>query len=94
MNSSINYVSAQEALSFIQSNHRVFVHGSACTPHYLLKELARQKYRLQNVELVSITLQGNIEVAAPEYAGHFKINSLFVSEPVRLAINEGRGDFP
>ncbi|HRD57584.1 MAG TPA: acetyl-CoA hydrolase/transferase C-terminal domain-containing protein [Ferruginibacter sp.] len=93
MNSSINYVSAQEALSFIQSNHRVFVHGSACTPHYLLKELARQKYRLQNVELVSITLQGNIEVAAPEYAGHFKINSLFVSEPVRLAINEGRGDF-
>lgn len=89
----LNYVSVQEALSIIQSNQRVFIHGSACTPHFLLKELARQKDRLQQVELVSISLQGDVVIAAPEYAGHFNINSLFVSEPVRLAINEGRGDF-
>lgn len=87
------YVSAQEALSVIQSNHRVFVHGSACTPQYLLNELALQKDRLHNVEIVSITLQGEVKIAAPEYAGHFNINSLFVSEPVRQAVNEGRGDF-
>src|SRR6218665_2011662 len=87
------YATAAEALSIIQSNQRVFIHGSACTPHFLLRELAQQKDRLQNVELVSISLQGDVVVAAPEYAGHFNINSLFVSEPVRLAINEGRGDF-
>lgn len=93
MKSTIQYVSASEALSVIQSGNRVFVHGSACTPLYLLKELCGQKHRLQDVELVSISLQGDIEVNKPEYANHFKINSLFVSEPVRTAVNEGRADF-
>lgn len=93
MSATVKYTSAAEALSVIQSNQRVFIHGSACTPHFLLRELALQKDRLQNVELVSISLQGDVVVAAPEYFGHFNINSLFVSEPVRLAINEGRGDF-
>ena len=54
----VNYVSAEKALSIINSNQRVFIHGGACTPHYLLSELAKQKHRLQNVELVSVSLQG------------------------------------
>lgn len=93
MNLPIQYVSASDALSVIQSGNRVFVHGSACTPLYLLKELGAQKHRLKDVELVSISLQGDIEVNKPVYADHFKINSLFVSEPVRAAVNEGRADF-
>ena len=90
---SINYVEAAEALQEIKSGHRVFVHGSAQTPLYLLQELAAQKDRLQHVELVFITVQGDITVAAPEYAGHFDINCMFVSESVRKAVNEGRADF-
>jgi acyl-CoA hydrolase len=89
----VNYVSAEKALTVIQSNQRVFIHGGACTPHYLLRELAKQKDRLQNVELVSVSVQGDIVVDRPEYAGIFHINSLFVSEPVRQAVNEGRADF-
>lgn len=88
-----NYVSAEEALSLIQSNHRIFLHGSACTPNYLVDELAKQAHRLRNVEVVSITVQGNIEVAKPEYRDSFYINSLFVSAPVREAVNSDRGDF-
>ena len=89
----ITYSTVQEAIAHIQSGQRVFIHGSACTPHILLRELAAQKDRLQNVELVSISLQGEVPIAAPEYAGHFHINSLFVSEPIRAAVNEGRADF-
>ncbi len=89
----LNYVSAENALAVIQSNQRVFVHGSACTPLYMLRELAKQKDRLQNVELVSVSLQGDIVVNKPEYAGSFLINSFFVSEPVREAVGDGRGDF-
>ncbi|MBS1626794.1 MAG: acetyl-CoA hydrolase/transferase family protein [Bacteroidetes bacterium] len=88
-----NYVSAQEALKIIQSNYRIFVHGSACTPIHLLTELAKQKDRLQNVEVISITLQGHIEIAQPGYENSFHINSLFVSEPIRQAVKEGRADF-
>jgi acyl-CoA hydrolase len=93
MKSSISYVTASEALSVIQSGDRVFVHGSACTPLFLLKALGAEKHRLRNVELVSISLQGEIEINKPTYADHFHINSLFVSEPIREAVYEGRADF-
>ena len=88
-----NYVSAEEALSLIQSNQRIFLHGSACTPNYLITELAKQASRLRNVEVVSITLQGDVEITKPEYKDSFYINSLFVSAPVREAVNSDRGDF-
>lgn len=87
------YVSAAEALSLIQSNQRVFVHGSACTPIYLLHELAKEKDRLNDVEIVSITLRGDIEIDKPEYQSAFHINSMFVSASVRNAVREGRADF-
>jgi acyl-CoA hydrolase len=88
-----NYVSADEALSIVQSGQRVFIHGSACTPLYLLRELAKQKDRLKAVEIVSITLRGNIVIDQPEYSSSFFINSMFVSASVRKAISEGRGDY-
>jgi acyl-CoA hydrolase len=89
----ISYVSPQEALSCIQSGNRLFVHGSAQTPTYLLKHLAQEAPRLQGVELVSITVYGDVYVDKPEYQGHFHINSLFVSESIRKAVNEGRADY-
>lgn len=89
----INYVSAQEAVSVVESGNRIFSHGSACTPNVLLNELARQADRLRNVEMVSITQQGNVTIAKPEYQDSFFINSLFTSAPVREAVNSTRGDF-
>lgn len=86
------YASAEEAISKIQSGFRVFVHGSAATPIHLLRELIRQKDRLSEVELVSITLQG-INLNDPSLEGHFYINSLFVSESTRGAVNSSRGDY-
>ena len=88
-----NYVTAKEALSIIESNTRVFIHGSVCTPIYLLNELAKESDRLRNVELVSITLKGDLEIVKPEYSDSFHINSLFVSGPIRNAVAEGRADF-
>ena len=87
------YVSAEEAVSLIKSGDRIFSHGSACTPNLLIDELAKQSSRLKNVEFVSITQQGNVEIAKPQYKDSFYINSLFVSTPVREAVNSERGDF-
>lgn len=89
----VQYVSVEEAVSMIQSGNRIFSHGSACTPNLLIDELARQSSRLKGVEFVSITQQGNVEVAKPQYKASFYINSLFVSTPVRDAVNSDRGDF-
>lgn len=87
------YTSAEEAVNIIKSEDRVFVHGSAATPQFLLKALAKRAPELRNVELVAVSTLGELVLAKPEYAGSFYINSLFVSENIRGAINEGRGDY-
>ena len=93
MERTIEFTEPSKALEMIQSGNRVFVHGSAQTPRFLLQHLALQKDRLRNVELVFITVKGDIEVDKPEYEGHFNINCMFVSESVRKAVNAGRADF-
>lgn len=87
-----NYQTAEEALFLIKSNQRVFLHGSAATPVYLINKLIEQKHRLQNVELVSITQKG-VDLNNPDLKGHFFINSLFVSEANRSAVNNTTGDY-
>ena len=88
-----HYVSVEKAMSLVQSNQRIFIHGGACTPHFMLAELALQKDRLKDVEIVCVSVQGNFILAREEFAPHFHINSLFVSEPIREAVNAGRADF-
>lgn len=89
----MTYVSAAEALQIIQSGQRVFVHGSACTPVFMLQQLADQAPRLRDVELISISLYGDVTVDKPQYSPHFRFNSLFVSGSIRQAVNEGRADY-
>ena len=89
----LNYVSVEEAVSVIKSGDRIFGHGSACTPNLFYDELANQAHKLKDVEMVSITQQGNVEIAKPQYKDSFYINSLFTSAPVRDAVNSENGDF-
>ncbi len=89
----ISYQSAKDALSIIKSNDRVFVHGSAMTPLFLLHALAKESQRLRNVELTFISVLGDIMVDKPEYENSFHLNCLFVSDSVRNAVNDGRADF-
>jgi acyl-CoA hydrolase len=48
---------------------------------------------LKDVELVSITVYGDLQVDKPEYAGIFHFNSLFVSASTRCAVNQGLADY-
>ena len=89
----MNYISAEAALQAVKPNQRVFVHGGAATPHFLLKKLAERAQELWNVEIVSISLQGDAVIADKKYRDNFRINSLFVSENIREAVNDGRGDY-
>ncbi len=93
MNPLLPYVSAEEALSVIKSGQRVYIHGSACTPTNLLRLLAARKNELRDVELVFISLYGEVFVDSPDCADAFNINAMFVSAPVRKAVNEGHGDY-
>ncbi len=93
MKADIKYSTPAEALSVIKSGDRVFIQGSAQTPVYLVNELAKEKERLSQVEIVSISVYGDLEVCKPEYHGFFHMNSMFVSGSIRQAVNEGRADY-
>ncbi|NJL77488.1 MAG: acetyl-CoA hydrolase/transferase family protein [Saprospiraceae bacterium] len=72
---------------------RVFVHGSAATPLHLARALAKRAHELRNVELVSVSTLGEVAYTQKAFDGSFFINSLFVSESVRSAVNAGHGDY-
>ncbi|MEX0883536.1 MAG: acetyl-CoA hydrolase/transferase C-terminal domain-containing protein [Cyclobacteriaceae bacterium] len=86
-------VSADEAVKIINSHQRIFVHGSAATPFVLLQALANRKSELENVEIVAITTLGAMPLATEDCKGSFFINSLFVSENVRKAVNSEQGGY-
>lgn len=87
------HISGEEAIGKIKPGDRVFVHGGAATPHFLLRKLAERASTLRNVEIVSISLQGDAIIVDPKYKGNFRINSLFVSQNIREAVNDGRADY-
>src|SRR5690554_4497758 len=89
----MKFTSAEEAVKAIKSHQRIFVHGSAATPTTLLKALAARKEELESVEVVSITTLGEMPLADPSCRGSFYINSLFVSENVRQAVNSDQGGY-
>ncbi len=87
------YVDINEAAAKIESGNRVFVHGSAATPIALLKALFRRKHELKNVELISLSTYGEIDMSPESLGDSFYINSLFVSKNVRSAVNSDCGEY-
>jgi acyl-CoA hydrolase len=90
---SAKYVSGEEAVKIIKSGQKVFIHGGAATPHYLINKMVERASELFDVELISTSLQGEVAFADPLYRDSFRINSLFVSSCIRGAVNDGRGDY-
>lgn len=86
-------LNAREAVSIIQSGQRVFVQGSAATPLHLLYALENRATELKNVELVCLSVLGDLGVNKPEYKDSFSFNALFVSAPVRQNVNGANGDY-
>lgn len=87
------YIVGEEAVKIVKPRDRVFIHGSAATPHYLLDKLTERAAELWDVELVCISTLGDAPFADKKYDKNFRINSMFVSENIRQAVNDGRGDY-
>jgi acyl-CoA hydrolase len=87
------YVTAAEAVRIIQSNQRVFVQGSAATPVYLTQALGERAAELKQVEIVSLSTLGDLQLHDAEHPSSFYFNALFVSANIRNAVNEHRGDY-
>ena len=84
----MKYQSADEAVSLVQSNERIFFHGGAATPHLLIQALVRRHKELKNIEIVHLHTEGEAAYAKPEYSGTFLINSFFIGKNLRNYVDQ------
>ncbi|GAP22996.1 acetyl-CoA hydrolase/transferase family protein [Leptolinea tardivitalis] len=86
-------VSADDAVRFIKSGQRVFLTGNCSVPRELLSALMRYAPEIHDVEVCQALTVTDEDYAAPPFAGHLRVNTLFISANVRKAVHEGRADF-
>lgn len=86
-------VTAEQAVGVIRSGNRVFLTGNCSVPQKVMAALVERAPRLTDVEIVQVLTIGNANYVAPEMSGHLRVNTLFISDNVRQAVNEGRADF-
>lgn len=87
------YITAEEAVKLVKSGDRIFAHGSAATPIFLLNHLFDRANELEDVEIVSISMFGDLEWRKPGVTDSFYLNSLFVSANIREWANSSRGRY-
>jgi 4-hydroxybutyrate CoA-transferase len=82
-----------EALRCVQSGMRVYIQPGCAEPETLVEALIQRAPYVQEVEIVHMMTMGSAPYVAPEMAGHFRHNAVFIGSNVREAINEGRADY-
>ena len=87
------FQTADAAMLFIKSGMRVYIQPGCAEPETLVEALIRRAPEVRDVEIVHMMTMGGAPYVAPEMAGHFRHNAVFIGANVRNAINEGRADY-
>lgn len=84
-----------QAVCAIKSGDRLFLTGNCSVPQNLLGALVERARSgaVENVQINQVLTIGSADYVAPEMAGKIRVNTLFISENVRQAVNEGRADY-
>lgn len=86
-------VTADRAVESIRSGDRVFLTGNCSVPRTMVEALVRRGPTLENVEICQVLTVGPADYVSPAMAGHLRVNTLFIGDNVRPAVNDGRADF-
>jgi len=84
---------ADEALRVLRSGMRVYIQPGNAEPETLAEALLKRGPFVHDVEVVHMMTLGRAGYVAPEMAGHFRHNAMFIGSNVRDAINDGRADY-
>ncbi|MGO9211249.1 MAG: acetyl-CoA hydrolase/transferase family protein [Terriglobales bacterium] len=86
-------MSAREALRCVESHMRVYIQPGCAEPETLVGALIERGPLVRDVEIVHLLTMGRADYIAPEMAGHFRHNAMFIGANVREAVNDGRADY-
>ncbi len=84
---------AAKAVDVVKSHDRIFMTGNCAVPQRLIGRLVDRAETLEDVEIVQILTIGKADYTRPGMEKHLRVNTLFISENVRAAVQEGRADF-
>jgi len=86
-------MTAHDALRCVESGMRVYIHPGCAEPEALVEALMDRAPFVRDVEIVHLMTMGTAPYIAPEMAGHFRHNAIFIGANVREAVNDGRADY-
>ncbi len=77
----------------IPNGGRVFISGGACVPFALIHDLLSMAEDFKDVEICHMHTLGPTPWTDPEYRGHFRTNTFFMSRSMRSAVESGQADY-
>ncbi|PHS50971.1 MAG: 4-hydroxybutyrate CoA-transferase [Lutibacter sp.] len=86
-------VTAEEAVTIIKSNDRVYIQAAAAVPQELINAMTDRHEELRNVEVCHLHIEGDAPYADPKYKDSFHVNSLFIGHNVRHTLKAGNGSY-
>lgn len=86
-------VTPQQALQVIKSGDRIFLSGNASVPQKLLSALVEIAPSLHEVEVCQALSLAPSDYVSHDLAKHLRVNSMFISENIRKAVQMGEADF-
>lgn len=84
---------AEEAMRLVKAGDRIFI-GSACgQPQHLVNALVEHGKHVYDAHIIHLLTMGSAPYAEPRFREKFKMNSFFVADNVRHALEQGIGDY-
>jgi len=84
---------AAEAMKLIEPGGNIFI-GTGCgQPQHLVNSLVQHGKHIYDAHIIHLLTMGAAPYAAEEFREKFKMNSFFVADNVRHALEQGIGDY-
>ncbi|MCX5635403.1 MAG: 4-hydroxybutyrate CoA-transferase, partial [Planctomycetota bacterium] len=85
--------SAMSAMKLISPGNRIFI-GTGCgQPQYLVNALVEHSSHIYDAHIVHLLTMGSAPYVDERFRERFKMNSFFIADNVRHALDKGIGDY-
>ena len=84
---------AASAIKLIKSGHSVFIGTGCAQPQHLVEALVEHSEHIYDVHIVHMLTMGQAPYVQEKFREKFKMNSFFIAENVRDALEKGIGDY-
>ena len=85
--------SAPAAMKLIKPGNRIFIGTGCAQPQHLVNTLVEHSTEIYDTHIVHLLTMGTAPYANEKFREIFKVNSFFIADNVRDAMEKGIGDY-